>query len=154
MKGRNMSGHRSDTAGPVGDAVQGSPEPPPTVEALGAVTVPTWTDPENAPTERASIAEDPTGESNSDGGGEPASDLALGWDVSVSGPYTLSVDDVPTTQLDTTSTLQEIEVALNETSGPVGLDVSGDPASTFSVSTDTPAKLTGNGATVTVTQGA
>jgi hypothetical protein len=76
---------------------------------------------------------------------------ALGWDVTVSGPYTLAVDGVSTTELTPTSTLSEIESALNETSGPVGLDVAGDPASTFSVSTDTPAELTGSGAEVTVT---
>lgn len=77
---------------------------------------------------------------------------ALGWDVTVSGPYTLAVDGVSTTELTPTSTLSEIESALNETSGPVGLDVAGDAASTFSVSTDTPAELTGSGAEVTVTQ--
>jgi hypothetical protein len=47
----------------VGDsaAVQGSPEPPPT-GGVGGQTV--WSDPDNDPNKRTSIAEDPTGESN------------------------------------------------------------------------------------------
>jgi len=77
--------------------------------------------------------------------------LALGWDVEASAPYTLAVDGVSTTILTPDSTLEEIEAALNETSGPVGLDVDGDTSTSYSVSTDTPAKLTGNGANVTVT---
>jgi HeH/LEM domain len=80
--------------------------------------------------------------------------LAVAWDVTASGPYTLAVDGVSTTQLTETSTVEEIETALNETSGPVGLDVAGDPTA-FSVSTDTPATLTASGdATVTVTESA
>ena len=80
-------------------------------------------------------------------------ELALGWDVDVTGDYTLAVDGVSTTPLTPTSTLAEIESALNETSGPVGLDVTGDPATVISVSTDTPAELTATGgATVTVTE--
>jgi hypothetical protein len=78
-------------------------------------------------------------------------DKALGWDVEASAPYTLAVDGVSTTILTTESTLEEIEIALNETSQPVGLDVAGDTSTSYSVSTDTPAVLTGNGANVTVT---
>ena len=76
---------------------------------------------------------------------------ALGWDVDVTADYTLAVDGVSTTQLTLASTRAEIEAALNETSGPVGLDVLGEGAE-FSVSTDTAAELTSDaGATVTVT---
>jgi hypothetical protein len=79
-------------------------------------------------------------------------ELSLGWDVAITGDYTLAVDGASTTPLTTASTLQEIESALNETSGPVGLDVAGDPATSIQVSTDTPAELTASGlATVTVT---
>jgi hypothetical protein len=78
-------------------------------------------------------------------------DKALGWDVAVTTDYTLAVDGVSTTTLTLASTREEIESALNETSGPVGLDVVGEGAQ-FSVSTDTPAELTSDaGATVTVT---
>jgi hypothetical protein len=78
-------------------------------------------------------------------------ELSLGWDVAVTGDYTLAVDGASTTQLTLASTREEIEAALNETSGPVGLDVVGEGAS-FAVSTDTPAELTASGlATVTVT---
>jgi hypothetical protein len=146
---KSLAQERSE-ASRAGTAKEVEPEP---VESF-----PIWTDPENAPTERASVADDPTGESNTDLGGEGGEgevvDGALGWDVTVSGgPYTLSVDGVATTELSEASTLAEIETALNETSGPVGLDVSGDPASVFSVSTDTPAELTASGAaTVEVTQ--
>jgi hypothetical protein len=77
---------------------------------------------------------------------------ALAWDVDVTSDYTLAVDGVATTQLTLDSTREEIEAALNETSGPVGLDVVGE-GSQFAVSTDTPAEMTGSGgATVTVTQ--
>ena len=76
---------------------------------------------------------------------------ALGWDVDVTADYTLAVDGVETTTLTLDSTREEIEVALNETSGPVGLDVVGE-GSQFSVSTDTPAEMTATGgAVVTVT---
>jgi len=77
---------------------------------------------------------------------------ALGWDVDVTADYTLAVDGVSTTQLTLDSTREEIEAALNETSGPVGLDVVGEGAQ-FSVSTDTAAEMTASGgAVVTVTQ--
>jgi hypothetical protein len=80
-----------------------------------------------------------------------SSELALGWDVEIAGPYTLAVDDVATTLLTPESTLQEVEMALNRTSHLVGLTVAGEPASSIQVVSDKPAVLTGDGATVIIT---
>jgi hypothetical protein len=86
------------------------------------------------------------------GGGEAGDGKAKGWDVTVTGPYTISVDGVESAQLLPTNTTAEIDDIINDTSQEVGLDVSGDPASTYSISTDTPAVLTASGgATVEVT---
>ncbi len=78
--------------------------------------------------------------------------LAYEWSVTATADYKLAVDGVETTTLTTTSTVAEIESALNATSGPVGLDVAGSSTS-YGVSTDTAARLTATGgAAVAVTK--
>jgi hypothetical protein len=80
-------------------------------------------------------------------------ELGLEWDVTPTGDmYVLTVDGVDTILLlRGIDTLEQIEAALNETSQEVGFDVTGDANTTFTVSTDTPAELTGTNVDVTIT---
>jgi hypothetical protein len=126
------------------------------VEPEEVKTFPIWTDPENAPTERASVADDPTGESNTDlggEGGEGETEEEWTFSVTVTDLYTLVVNGTPTTELGPTSNIGDIEQAIL-TADPTqeGLDVLGDPATTYTVDTLTQTELTATGgATVTVT---
>ena len=127
------------------------------VEQEPAPSFPIWTDPENAPTERASVAEDPTGESNTDlggeGGGEGETEEEFTFSVAVTDVYTLNVNGTDTTELGPTSNIGDIEQAIL-TADPEqeGLDVLGDPATTYTVDTLTQTELTATGgATVTAT---
>ena len=94
--------------------------------------------------------------SSSAGAGKPESTLD-DFQVTDLGPlapveYTLAMDGTDTATLTSASTLAEIESALNATTVPVGLAVSGDPAATYEVGVDTVAELTASGgAVVTVT---
>jgi hypothetical protein len=120
----------------------------PTPKSEGAVEIPNWQEGAIPPPDRTPISVDPTGATNAGDPGDGPNEF--GYQVTApdaAAPYTLAVNGVSTISLSDEFSLEAIETALNETSGPVGLDVSGD-ASQYHVSSDTAFELTGDGATV------